>query len=138
MSKIICVFLITFANLAAFANEVWIFSTKDQVFTQQHRIANNWKIKHYLIDGGIDFESRLSKGLSNNEAIATEQMKERFKKNKNLWKKQAQSSWQGAINAQSINIKKVPAITFDRGETVIYGIKNLAQALRIYQNRGKQ
>jgi hypothetical protein len=34
------------------AKEVWVFGTKEQVFTQVYKIENSWTIKHYLIDSG--------------------------------------------------------------------------------------
>jgi integrating conjugative element protein (TIGR03757 family) len=114
-------------------NEVWVFSVKNQIFTQAYKISNNWSIKHYLIDGGRDFEQKISTGLSGNKIKAEKQIKQRFKKNKKNWVADAKTSWQGAINAQALNIEKVPAITFDKGRTVIYGVVNLAKALKIYK-----
>jgi hypothetical protein len=37
------------------AKEVWVFGTKEQVFTQAYKIENSWTIKHYLIDSGRGF-----------------------------------------------------------------------------------
>jgi integrating conjugative element protein (TIGR03757 family) len=87
----------------------------------------------YLIDGGRDFEQKISIGLSSNKNKAEKQIKQRFEKNKNNWVAEAKTSWQGAINAQALNIEKVPAITFDKGKTIIYGVLNLAKALTIYK-----
>jgi hypothetical protein len=36
------------------AKEVWVFGTKEQVFTQAYKIENSWTIKHYLIDSGSE------------------------------------------------------------------------------------
>jgi integrating conjugative element protein (TIGR03757 family) len=125
--------LITETVYANNNNEVWVFSTKNQIFTQAYKISNNWSIKYYLIDSGRDFEKKISTGLSGNKIEAEKQIKQRFKKYKNSWVAEAKTSWQGAINAQALNIEKVPAITFDQGKTVIYGVVNLAKALKIYK-----
>lgn len=122
-----------FSVPVAASNEVWLFGTQEQKFSHKQRLANSWEIKHYLIDGGVDFENHLSHGLSSNPTVAMKQMKARFKKNKTLWEKQAKQFWQGAVNAQSLNIEKFPAITFDKGKTVIYGVTNLIKALKIHR-----
>lgn len=118
----------------AYANnqQIWLFSTKNQTFTNQAYLSNVWHIKHYLIDGGRGFEDVISKGLSNNPKIAMQQAKVRLA-NKTLIKKQVMKAWQGAINAQSLNIAKVPAITFDKGKSVIYGVTDLLDAYQIWQ-----
>jgi integrating conjugative element protein (TIGR03757 family) len=121
------------ANNTNNTNEVWIFSTKEHVFTQAYKLSNNWTIKHYLIDGGRDFESKISQGLSKNRRTAQKQIRQRFNKYKKSWVAQAKSAWQGAINAQSLNIEKVPAITFDKGKTLIYGVTDLSKALNIHR-----
>jgi integrating conjugative element protein (TIGR03757 family) len=122
-----------YANNTNNTNEAWLFSTKDHVFTHTYKLSNNWTIKHYLIDGGQDFESKISQGLSNNRRTAQRQIRQRFNKHKKSWVAQAKSAWQGAINAQSLNIEKVPAITFDKGKTLIYGVTDLSKALNIHR-----
>jgi len=133
MKKIIIMLLLLSGVTQAEANEAWVFGTKKQVFTQAHKIENSWTVKHYLIDGGIGFEAKISKGLSANKNEAMQQVKQRFAKHKAQWVSNAKRAWQGAINAQSLNIEKVPAITFDKGETVIYGVTDLSAALKIYK-----
>ncbi len=136
MKKVIITLFLLFGTTQATqanANEAWIFGTKKQVFTQAHKIENSWDIKYYLIDGGIGFEAKISQGLSANENKAMQQVKQRFAKYKSQWVSSAKRAWQGAINAQSLNIEKVPAITFDKGKTVIYGVTDLSAALRIYK-----
>ena len=120
-------------NNTSNTNEVWIFSIKEHLFTQAYKLSNNWTIKHYHIDGGRDFESKISQGLSNNRSTAQKQIRQRFNKYKTSWVAQAKRAWQGAINAQSLNIEKVPAITFDKGKTLIYGVTDLSKALNIHR-----
>lgn len=129
--------LMLFSAPVVASNEVWLFGTKEQKFSNKQRLANSWEIKHYLIDGGVDFESHLSQGLSSDPAVAMKQIKSRFKKNKHLWEQQAKRSWQSAVNAQSLNIDKFPAITFDRGKTVIYGVTSLIKALKIHKRSNR-
>jgi integrating conjugative element protein (TIGR03757 family) len=79
----------------------------------------------------------ISKGLSANKKKAMQQIKQRFARHKDQWVANAKRAWQGAINAQSLNIEKVPAITFDKGKTLIYGVTNLLEALKIYKREVK-
>jgi hypothetical protein len=86
------------------AKEVWVFGTKEQVFTQIYKIENSWTIKHYLIDSGRGFETKISKGLSANKKKAMQQIKQRFARHKDQWVANAKRAWQGAINAQSLKL----------------------------------
>ena len=135
MIKNFSILLLTILTLAASADEIWLFGVKGQTFYNQHKFKNSYEIKHYLIDGGRAFEAEISQGLSSDLKIATRQVAQRFKKNKILWEKQAKKSWQGAVNAQSIGIKKIPAITFDKGKSVIYGVLDLSKAHKIWSSK---
>jgi hypothetical protein len=42
-------------------------------------------IKHYLIDSGRGFETKISKGLSANKKKAMQQIKQRFARHKDQW-----------------------------------------------------
>ncbi|CAC9453783.1 hypothetical protein BSPLISOX_1726 [uncultured Gammaproteobacteria bacterium] len=140
MKKMIIVLLFQIVlslQVQVMAKEVWVFGTKEQVFTQAYKIENSWTIKHYLIDSGRGFETKISKGLSANKKKAMQQIKQRFARHKDQWVANAKRAWQGAINAQSLNIEKVPAITFDKGKTLIYGVTNLLEALKIYKREVK-
>lgn len=131
MRILLLLFLVSTVN----ASEIWLFGNKDQKFYNQHKFSNTYQIKHYLIDGGRDFEAVISKGLSKDPEVATRQVKKRFAKNKNDWDIQAKQSWQGAVNAQSLGISKIPAVTFDDGKSVIYGVLDLSKAYRIWSNK---
>ena len=131
MKILLLLFLVNVAN----ASEIWLFGNKEQKFYNQHKFSNTYQVKHYLIDGGRDFEDVISKGLSKDPEVAIRQVKKRFAKNKNDWDIQAKQSWQGAVNAQSLGITKIPAITFDSGQSVIYGVLDLSKAYRIWSNK---
>lgn len=138
MKKLIILFLLSMSfNSFAQKKEIWLFGTKTQIFINKHKLKNTFNIKHYLIDRGREFEARLSIGLSANKDIAMRQMKQRFENNKVKWSLEAKRVWQGSVNAQSIGIEKVPAITFDRGKTVLYGVTDLSQAYQIYLRNKK-
>lgn len=114
---------------------ILLFGTQNQIFTNINRLENaDYVVKHYHIDGGRLFEKEISANLSNNPKIALRQAKANFKEYKSLWAAKGKRSWQGVINAQSLNITKVPAITFDNGKTVIYGVLGLSNAYRIWDN----
>ena len=113
-------------------NEILLFGIKEQIFTNKYRLKNSYKIRYFLIDGGRDYERKISKGLSANPTIALQQAKKLFASDKEKWAREAKKAWQGAINAQSIGINKIPAITFDNGNTVIYGVLDLIKAYKIW------
>jgi hypothetical protein len=57
-----CALIAPFLSLQVqvMAKEVWVFGTKEQVFTQAYKIENSWTIKHYLIDSGSGRISQIS------------------------------------------------------------------------------
>jgi integrating conjugative element protein (TIGR03757 family) len=134
ISIILLLMMTSFAN----ANQILIFGTKEHKFYNKHKFKKTHQIKHYLIDSGRDFEKQISKGLSKDPKIAMQQVQKLFNKNKKVWEDGAKKSFQGAVNAQSLNIQKVPAITFDNGKTVIYGVLNLSDAYQKYKNWSKK
>jgi hypothetical protein len=85
------------------AKEVWVFGTKEQVFTQAYKIENSWTIKHYLIDSGRGFETKISKGLSANKKKAMQQIKQRFAKHKDQWVANAKRAWHKRHQRNNLN-----------------------------------
>lgn len=49
-------------------------------------------------------------------------------------KQSLQEAYIGHMKAYQYAITRYPAIVFDQGKSVVYGVVNLPQALRIYQN----
>jgi integrating conjugative element protein (TIGR03757 family) len=137
MKKISILLLLIITNFAN-ANQIFLFGTKNQKFYNMHTFKKTHQIKHYLVDSGRGFEAKISQGLSKDPKIAMKQVQKLFNKNKKVWEYGAKKSFQGVVNAQSLNIQKVPAITFDGGKSVIYGVLNLSEAYRIYQNWSKK
>ena len=113
--------------------EVWTFSTSDNQikFTNQAYLSS-WQVKYYTVDGASKFEALLSKGLSSDINSAKKQIKAKMTKNKQQLTQQAKTAWQGIINASSLGIERIPAVTFDNGATVIYGVFDLLEAYRIW------
>jgi hypothetical protein len=51
MKKMIIILLFQIVlslQVQVMAKEVWVFGTKEQVFTQAYKIENSWTIKHYF------------------------------------------------------------------------------------------
>lgn len=115
-------------------NQVWLFSTASshsKFYNQSY--LSNWDIKHYIVDSIRQLEQQLSQGLSSDLETAKIQIRKIINADKTQLSAQAKQAYQGVVNAQTLGIKKIPAITFDKGKTVIYGEFDLLAAYRAYR-----
>lgn len=115
-------------------NQVWLFSTASshsKFYNQSY--LSNWDIKHYIVDSIRQLEQQLSQGLSSDLETAKIQIRKIINADKAQLSAQAKQAYQGVVNAQTLGIKKIPAITFDKGKTVIYGEFDLLAAYRAYR-----
>ncbi len=138
MIKVLSVVLMLFIHNLEANDEVWIFSTSfNQTKFHNHSYLSKWTIKHFILDGAEQFEAELTKNLSSDPNIARQQLEKLITSNKQQLRDRAKLAWQGVINAQSLGIEKTPAISFDKGKTVIYGVFNLLEAYRIFDKQKK-
>lgn len=134
--NIILIFFFIGEVMAQKPQEVWVFSTTaNQNKFYNHDYLSALKIKHFTVDGGQLFEEQLSEGLSANPDIAKQQIQQKLAQNQQLITSQLKQAWQGVVNAQALDITKIPAITFDQGKSIIYGEFDLLKAYRVWQTK---
>ena len=99
------------------------------------RIAN---VKAYDLSAPDQFEKQLSEGLSSDPTLAQKQAKERIEQHGNEIQHQLMAAYEGALIAMKYEIKKIPAIVFNGGEYVIYGVTDVNKAINMYKKQVAQ
>ncbi|HAD31344.1 MAG TPA: TIGR03757 family integrating conjugative element protein [Methylophaga sp.] len=99
------------------------------------RIAN---VKAYDLSAPDQFEKQLSEGLSSDPTLAQKQAKERIEQHGNEIQHQLMAAYEGALIAMKYEIKKIPAIVFNGGEYVIYGVTDVNKAISMYKKQVAQ
>lgn len=93
----------------------------------------------YYLDQIEQWEDKVSRQLSTNPSVATQQAEQFFQSAE--WKQsenQLKQSYQGLISGWQNGIRKVPAILFlspGQEDSVIYGETNVAKALTTWQRK---
>jgi integrating conjugative element protein (TIGR03757 family) len=98
------------------------------------------EVKLYNFDDGKRMIAKLEAGLPNNEAAAKKAMQQRIKSmgNESL-KKLFTEAYQAVIIGTQHGITRYPAIVFEQGKSVIYGVTDIPHALALYhQWKAKQ
>ena len=91
-------------------------------------------VKLYNLDDGKRLVSQLGTGLPSNQEAAKKILQQRFiKMGDRAVKAQFMQAYQGVIVGTQYGVIRYPAIVFDHGQSVVYGITDLPQALRLYQ-----
>lgn len=128
---------IGFLSSTAQANTLFVeaFYDKDTRIVNvemAERVAN---VKTYDLSAPEKFEDALSEGLSSDPAIAQKQAKQRIEQRGNQIQKQLQTAYEGALKAMQYNIDKLPAIVFNKGQHVVYGVNDVNKAVSLYNNK---
>lgn len=91
----------------------------------------------YYLDQVEQWEDKVSRQLSSNPSIATQQAEQFFQSAEwKLSESQLKQSYQGLISGWQNGIRKVPAILFKypgKADSVIYGEMNVAKAKQQWQ-----
>jgi integrating conjugative element protein (TIGR03757 family) len=91
-------------------------------------------IKLYNLDDGKRLVSQLATNLPHNQDAAKKTLQQRFKKMGNqAVKGQFIRAYQGVIVGTQYGVTRYPAVIFDHGRAVVYGITDLPQALTLYR-----
>ncbi len=92
-----------------------------------------FKIKVLNFDDSKRMIDKLESGLPNNEAAAKQAMQQRLKKmGDETLKRLFTKAFQAVIVGTQHGITRYPAVVFDRGQSVIYGVTNMPHALALY------
>lgn len=90
-------------------------------------------VKTYDLSAPERFEDMLSEGLSDDPAVAQQQAKDRIEKRGNAIQRQLMEAYEGGLKAMQYEIDKIPAIVFNGGQHVIFGVHDVNKAISIYK-----
>jgi integrating conjugative element protein (TIGR03757 family) len=92
-----------------------------------------YTIKVYNLDDGKRLVKSLARNLPPNQAAAKQQLLEHFDRlGKSRVRAQFMQAFQGQIISAQYGINRFPAVVFDHGQAVIYGVTDMHSALRRY------
>ncbi len=106
-----------------------------------HLKQQGFKVTPYNLDQPKRLIARFAQNLPPNQDAAKKKLEQRFQTiGKSKVQQQFQSAYQALIVATQYGINRYPAIVFNHGQAVIYGITDLTQALNRYRQwqRGQQ
>ncbi len=89
----------------------------------------------YVVDTFEQADRRLSAGLPTNEHQAIETATHRIQQQSASLSRRYQQAAQGLMRALSLGLKRIPAVVFDGGKTVVLGVTDLEMAFSIVQPR---
>ena len=89
----------------------------------------------YDLSAPEKFEDALSEGLSSDPTIAQKQAKLRIEQRGNEIQQQLQTAYEGSLKAMQYNIDKLPAVVFNGGQHVIYGVNDVNKAIALYKEK---
>lgn len=91
-------------------------------------------IKIYDLDASIGLEEKLSAGLPSDPEQAKAMALKRLEAlGAGRLAKMVNQAYEGTTQAMTYELVKIPAIVFDNGTSVIYGITDIEDAIRRYQ-----
>lgn len=108
-----------------------------QIVNRDLAKRQEYQIIVYNLDDGERFNQTLSKGLSKDPAVAKQQVASIAGK---IDPNEVAHAFGPVIKASLYGVKKQPAIVFDNGRSVIYGITDLSVAIAMkskWQNQQK-
>jgi len=89
------------------------------------------------LDGLAALDRELSEGLSGDPVTAQRQALERINALGDRVRSKAEHAIGGLVLAQEYGITKLPAVVFDGGISVVYGMTDVDQAIEIYRAGGR-
>lgn len=139
MHKLALIALTLFTNTAN-ANQLMVeaFYDKDTRLVNVHLAERVASIKTYDLSAPESFEDMLSEGLSDDPAVAQEQAKQRIEQRGNEIQQQLMAAYEGGLKTMQYDIDKIPAIVFNGGEHVIFGVHDVNKAISIYKEQVTQ
>mgnify|MGYP000559474288 CR=1 FL=1 len=127
-------FLISSALMAG-SLTIEVFHTDSQRLINVKDAERLALISRYDLSRAERIEERLSENLSNDPQIAAKQAKKILTQNSQSIMREFSDAYQGTLKAHGYELKKLPAIVFNHGESVIYGELNLSKAIKRYQQQ---
>ncbi len=121
-------------RLSPLPHKIEIFHTNETSPTQVASLEKAGVVMVlYNMDAHTNLEKALSEGLPvDNMALAEQQVRERVKAAQAEGK--FDTLFHGAVLGRRYDLKKVPALVFDDGASVIYGMTDMLDALTLWQS----
>lgn len=92
------------------------------------------EVKTYNLDDGKRLTANLATGLPPNQEQAKRTLEQRFKQQgMEAVKQQFMRAFQGRIVGVQYGVSRYPAVVFNQGQAVVYGVTDLSRALAIYR-----
>lgn len=114
------------------APQIEVFLGQEQQL-KNVKSVKGYSVKVFDLTLASKIEDRISINLSDDPAIAQRQAMKLLQKNgKNIMHEFA-IAHKGTIKANGYKITKLPAITFEQGKYVVYGVNDVMKALKIYR-----
>jgi len=88
----------------------------------------------YNLDDGKHLVAEIGKHLPNNQAAAKKALEKRFKnRGAAAVKQQFMQAYRGVILSTQYGLTQYPAVVFEQGQSVIYGVTDLNQGVNLYR-----
>lgn len=93
----------------------------------------------YNLDDGNRLVTQIGANLPNNQEAAKNTLQQRFKKMGDVAvKQQFMQAYQAVTLSTQYGLSRYPAVVFNHGESVIYGVTDLNQVVKLYRLRQSQ
>jgi integrating conjugative element protein (TIGR03757 family) len=111
-----------------------IHSDRDNIRGQEQLRQQGIQVNLYNLDDPKRLLARLGQNLPPNQVMAKAALEQRFAAlGKHTVQAQFQSAYQALIKATDYGVDRYPAIVFNHGQVVIYGLTDLKQAWARYR-----
>lgn len=111
-----------------------IVSDADRISGKVKLIQRGYKVKLYNLDAPKHLIASLSQNLPANQTAAKRTLEQRLQQHgQQALQQQLMTAYQGLSLAMQYQIDGYPAVLFDQGRAVIYGVTDLEQAVHLYR-----
>lgn len=111
-----------------------IISDADRVTGRANLLRQGYDVQVYNLDAPKQLFATLSQNLPANQVAAKCALEQRMQQHgRQTLQQQLASAYQGLSLTMQYQINRYPAVVFDRGRAVIYGVTDLQQALGLYR-----
>jgi integrating conjugative element protein (TIGR03757 family) len=132
-----------FAADSALPSRIEIFTTAAQPITnvaEIHKVlGGGTPIRYYTLDTQARLDEALSQDLPADPDKARAVALQRIQAlDISQVKRELSESFEGLVLARRYGLDRYPAVVFDGGRRVVYGVTDLQEALRLYTTEGPQ
>lgn len=111
-----------------------IHSDADRLSGQAKLLQQGYDVKLYNLDAPKQLFVSLSQHLPANQTAAKRTLEQRLQQHgRQALQQQLITAYQGLSLAMQYQVDRYPAVLFDQGRAVIYGVTDLEQALSLYR-----